>query len=408
MIPRSLYRVTEDTDSRLVLVGHKFGLWFLAFFLLGNASVILYFGLFVMSRRQLFPVIAGALVGGFFALCGVAALVWAARYRSRIEVLRDRQVVRWQRGSRHTAFDMPFADIASIEIDRRRRSGSRGRPSTEYRVFMLDRDDGEWLIDRSTDGVKMSALADRLRALTTAAGAGGREATAEVSRRIPASAPEGIAVEAIDGVTTLRWRTLPRSAFWAAFWALLTLLLGGFTLVLVSALGREISRLPGRDLLIFAALAGLTLTVLYVVALRVRRRLPVSAGLVVGALWAANLLTEEVPFVRLGVAAMVIGYLAALSTFVLLAHCRLRVSADGLEYEERILGRPLGWRGRSWPADDVTGMKIKAPVRGGGGIEVRSADGATFSLAIPQGTGAFSRRDLEWLRERCLSALGKR
>ena len=158
----SLYRIVEDSASRLVLKGQRLGLWILTLFLFFNAFVLLYVALFVASRRQLVPVIGGSALGIFFAVCGVAALLWTIRYKSRIEIDRDRAVIRLMKWRAGSATVIPFAEVASVELESRR-TGSGRRRRYEHRVFLLDTEHGEWLIDRSSDAASMAALAARIR-----------------------------------------------------------------------------------------------------------------------------------------------------------------------------------------------------------------------------------------------------
>ncbi len=415
----SLYRIVEDSDSHLVLGGQKLGLWILTLFLLANAFVLLYVGLFVVSRRQLFPVIAGTALGLFFAVCGVAALVWAIRYRSRIDFDGDDRVVRLATGRSRSPTEIAFADIAAVEIETH-----RSRSGLEHRVYLVDAGGTEWLIDRSADGDSMRGLADRIRTLTrvgdpkkpgavetspAAATAAAAAAWSRSGRPTPAgdAPPAGISVVTDGEATVYGWRTLPRSLFWVVFWAFLTLLLGGLAGLLLAGFVVEIARQPLAVTLIFLALAAATVGLMYVVSHRFRRRGGAWLGLAVLAVVLANLLIGSQPFILFGAGAAVVGYIASLCGFVLLARCRLRVSSAALEYEERILGIPLAWRRRSLAAAELEGFRIKAVVRGGGAVEVRGSGGRSFTLMIPQGAGAFSRQDLEWLRRQWLDHLGR-
>lgn len=404
----SLYRIVEDSGSRLVLEGRRVGLWLLTLFLLANAFILLWVGLFVVGRRHLVLVIAGSVLGLFFAGCGVATLWLAVRHRSRIEVDRDERMVRFHDGSSGSPREIPFAEIASIEIERERRRGPGGRSSIEHRIFLHDTGDGEWLIDRSTDGDRMTALRDRLQALTAAPDRATRRRQSDDGPRTAADSgppPAGISIEPEGEATVYRWRTLPRSPLWALFWGFLTLMLGGATAVVLVATVAEIGRLPPRMTLALGALAVLALALMYVVARRLERGGTLALGLAFAALLLANLLLDFQPFIRAVAGATLLAFLTSLCAFVLLARCRLRISPAGLDYEERVLSLPLGWRRRSLPAARVEGFEIRAAVRGGGAIAVRAAGKDRFTLAIPQGGGAFSRRELEWLRRQWLEDL---
>lgn len=397
----SLYRIVEDSDSRLVLRGRKVALWLLTLFLLVNASVLLYVGLLVAGRRQLFPAIGGSALGVFFAVCGVAALVKTLRYESRIEIVRDSSVVRLLEGRIGLPTEIPFARIASVELE----AGSR-----EHRVFLLDTEGGEWLIDRSRDARRMAALAARIRDLTSDRSP--REeppgaATVEdaTSATGPDAIPDGISVASRGNATIYSWRTLPRTPFWVFFWGFVTLLLGSLAGIALAGMVIEMARLPPILVLAFLALVLITLGLMYFVSRRVRRRGTASLGVAVLAVTLANLLIGSLPFVLFGAVAATLGYITSLCAFVLLARCRLRLSPAQLRYEERVLGLPLSWRRRSLAATEVSGFRIKAATRGGGAVEVCRRGGQSFTLMIPQGTGAFSRRDLEWLRARWLEGL---
>ncbi len=406
----SLYRILESSESRLVLEGRKLGLWLLTLFLLTNASVLLYVGLFVISRRQLFPVVAGSALGAFFAVCGLATMVKALRYKSRIEIDRRLGTVRLMTGHGGRATEIPFAEIASVELESKR-IGSGRRARYEQRVFLLTTDDSEWLLDRSTDIVRMTRLADRIRLLTH-----GRRAQDEPKVGAPdgegrpapwaEAPPDGVTIESDRDAVVYRWRTLPRALLWVFFWGSTTLLLGGLAVAALVAMVIEICRQPPGVTLALLALAALTLGLMYAASRRARRGGAAVLGLALFAVLLANLLFNVQPFIKAGAVAAAVGYIASLSGWVLLTRCRLRVSPAGLEYEEQLLGLPLFWRRHTLTAAEVVGFRIKAAVRGGGAVEVRARGGRSFALMIPQGTGAFSRADLEWLRARWLADLG--
>ena len=220
-----------------------------------------------------------------------------------------------------------------------------------------------------------------------------------------AARPEGISVESQGDTAVYSWSTLPRTPFWAFFWGFVTLLLGSLTSIALAGMVIEMAKQPTTLVLAFLALALATLGLIYLVGRRVRRRGAASLGVAVLAVTLANFLIGSLPFILFGVVAATLGYVTSLCAFVLLARCRLRISPARLQYEERILGLPLSWRRRSLAATEVSGFRIKAAIRGGGAVEVRDRRGRTFTLMIPQGAGAFSRRDLEWLRARWLEGL---
>lgn len=366
----SLYRVVEKSESRLVLRGQRLGLWILTLFLLSNAAVLLWVGLFVMSRRQLFPVVAGSVLGAFFAFCGLGALVKTLCYRAKIEVDGRSRVVRFLSGSPPVTTEVPFDEIAEVRLETRRRG--RGR-APEHQVFLVDATAGERLIDRSTDGRRMEALAAEVRRRTgdpggirPAAGAPRphrREGPVPVTRTA-GGPPAGVRIESAGAATTYRWRTLPRSPFWLPFWSFLTLLLGGLAVAALAAAVIDMSRRPAGMVVAFLLLAALAVGLMYLAYRRSRRPGTASMGIAVVAVILANLLLGSVPFIGLAVAAAVVGWVASLCAFVLLARCRLRLSPAGLEYEERVLGLPLAWRRQALAAGEVTGLRIKAAVRG--------------------------------------------
>jgi hypothetical protein len=405
----SLYRIVADSDSRLALEGRKLGLWILTLFLFANGLVLLYVGLFVMSRRQLFPVIAGSALGAFLAISGVAVLISTLRYGSRIEFDRDQRMVRLRTGRTGSVTEIPFAEIASVEIETKRTGSGRSRRD-EHRLFLLDTDDSEWLIDRSTDAAEIAGLADRIRFLTSGSGGGdgprgAMPAGAKTPPAVQEARPDGVSIESDGDATVYRWRMLPRAYFWVFFWGFVTLFLGGLGCLALVGVLVELARQPPGTTLAFLTLAALTLGLMYAASRHVRHGGAAVLGAAVLAVILANLLLGLQPFIKLGAAAAVLGYITSLCAFVLLARCRLRVATAGLDYEERILGLPLWWRRHSLAAAEVDGFRIKAAVRGGGAVEVRGREGRSFTLMIPQGTGAFSRRDLEWLREQWLSDL---
>ncbi len=408
----SLYRIVEDSEQRLVLRGRQAGPWLLAAFLLLNGIVVLWVAIYAAGRLPLFPLIAGGGLGVFFTVCGLGALRWAITYRAAIEVEGAAGVVRFRSGRPPTTIEVPFADVASVEVQRERRTGPHGRRQTEYRVFLILRNGDERLIDRSLDGTAMGKLAEKVRALSVEAPAESKPAPArhpsarQRERAKPDAPPRGLSIEPEGAATLYRWRLLPHSLFQAFFWGFLTLFVGSLAVLSLTGMVIEASRRPPGALILFLILAALTIGLMALVGRRIERQGRVWLGGAIAAVILANLLIGVEPFIFLGAVGATLGYVAALCGFVLLGRCRLRVGPDGLEYEERVLGVPLGWRRRAVARENVAGFRIKDAVRGGGAVEVLIRGGGAFNLMIPQGSGAFSRSELERLRRRWQRELG--
>lgn len=408
----SLYRVVEDTETRLVLRGRKLGLWLMALILAASGLPVLYVGIFELGRRQWMLRVVGVSLGAFFLVCCLATLVLAIRYRAGIEVDREERSIRFLRRPDSPPTVVPYGDVAAVDLIPEPRPGPGGRRLTEYRLVLRRADGDELLIDRSTEREPMAALAGKLADLLAtdprrpaAAGQGaGRRFVATAAQAGP---PPGIEITSDGRGSSYRWALLPRSPFWAFFWGFLTLFFGAIALAFAAGTLIELRREPPVVAAAFLALGGLLLAWMYLLSRPRRRQGPLWAVAAVGAVMLANLLLGVSGFIFLGSVAAFFGFLFALCAFVLLGRGQLRVSPAGLESEERVLGLALPWRQRSLAADELARFRIKDPIRGGGAIQVVPRRGRPFTLMIPQGRGAFSRRDLEWLRRRWLRELGR-